>query len=132
MPTSQEEWLLRISLISGTLALSFNVLLGYIILTTKCIYIGRYKWLLFLYTCSSTLYGTTQILSAGVSHYFLDKNQLFQEFLLVEDGYMFYDSHGLLPVWAGELVLATFVSLYVANIVILTLSFIYRYLAVCK
>lgn len=131
MSGSQEEWQLRISLISGSLALFFNVLLGVIILTTKCVYIGRYKWLLFLYTCSATLYGTCQFIVAGVSH-ILTKAFRLQEFFMIADGYMFYDSHRILPGWAGELVLHTFDSLYVVNIVILSLSFIYRYLAVCK
>lgn len=55
-----------ISVASGSLALCFNSLLACIILTTKCFYIGNYKFLLFLYTVSAATYSIGQITTAAV------------------------------------------------------------------
>ena len=61
-----DSWRIGISLFCGCLALSFNSLLGYVILTTRSSLIGKYQHLLFLYTLSAAIFAAGQILTAGV------------------------------------------------------------------
>lgn len=61
-----DRWRSTLCLISGSCALAFNLLLAYFILTVRCSYIGKYKWLLFLYTLSAMVNATAQILTLGV------------------------------------------------------------------
>lgn len=131
-----------ISVVSGSLALCFNALLACIILTTKCFYIGKYKYLLFLYTISAVMYSIAQITTAGVSpqdicSYFpvstpRKSTYCFQNFLMFPDGYMFYDTFRILPIAIANIVVDMYVSSFIQNVVILTLSFTYRYLVICK
>lgn len=66
MTMSAETFRIGITITSGCLALILNILLAGIILTTRCRYIGKYKWLLFLYTVSAAIYALIQIFIAGV------------------------------------------------------------------
>lgn len=48
------------------------------------------------------------------------------------DGYMFYDTFRILPIAIANIAVDMYVSSFVQNVVILTLSFTYRYLVICK
>lgn len=62
-----EELRKTLCLIYGSCAFFFNLLLAFIIVAVKCDYIGKYKWLLFLYALSAMLNGLAQTFTMPVS-----------------------------------------------------------------
>lgn len=52
--------------------------------------------------------------------------------MLFTDGYMLYDTVHLLPVTVAYIAVNIYLFSYVANIVIITLCFFYRYLVICR
>lgn len=69
-----------ISLVTGSLALFFNIALIPIILKFSSSMIGSYKYLLLSYTCSAALYAILQILTLPVSYSDFRWTHLFRHF----------------------------------------------------
>lgn len=119
-------------LIFGSCAFSFNLLLAFIILSVKCAHIGKYKWLLFLYSLSAMFSGIAQLLIMPVCPLFHREFNLFQHLFTNYNGFILFDGLQLLPPYIGDYVLFVYTSCFYQNLVILTHAFIYRYYAVCE
>lgn len=125
-------WRDVVCFVSGCFSLTFNTLLAYIILTVKCVYIGKYKWLLFLYTLTAMVNGAAQMLTLPVCLHNSLVRKPFQHIFATSSGYVFYDSLHLLPPYIADCILMVYASCFTQTLVILTICFIYRYYAVCK
>ena len=90
-----------------------------IILITRSDIIAKYKYLLFLYTASSAILCYCPALTAGT-------------FFVSGHTWIFYDSFNILPFVPAQIFIVQYAVGFLQVFIILVISFLYRYYAVCR